>query len=834
MKKKIKTAILWIVPAILAAAVWLIHFEAAARYKTNFTVSVPEIGVVIQTFVANMPAAPADLVYNGSTQTPPIIVPEGTSVSGATSGKDAGTYEITFRLNDPDTSTWPDGTNGDITVSWKILPLEIEIPSASDLSHIYSGTAQGPTISGLNTTYAETAGTTSASSAGRYSFRFRLKDTANTRWADGTTAEKTVNWMIGVCRIKSTLYPSVTEAFGTDRSSRKYPVEMLCHWSENAVNASGTDWFSLNGFSLSSSGITIENRSTLTLLGGGPVLAEGNSSRSMACLLNSGTLTVEDGSFSARYQGTADGGLEVYGIWNTSGSTVIRGGTVSAGGGTLAADAIFVEGGSLRVEGGTFSAVNDAPHHGAYALWMEDGDVEIADGTFSCQSGQNGTVGFCVVKGNLTFRGGTAAIESTEDREATFLQVLSGGNASIEEGSFTVASARCGAGVRVGDGGTLALSGGTISVDFASTENAPADAVYVAGALEMSGGSISVTSQSANGSFGIGVEGGSAVITGGSVSVRTTAPGDAYGIMARNGDCSVNGLTMEVIAQQGSGNGVVLSESGSFLLETGQFTVKGYLASPGESTVSPIQTPVANVDCAFYLFYKNSWNAGLNFSNPPYIASATRVAEVRGLPGNTPAEEGLQGSFRTHENVLALHQIIGGADVPPEDFRSELLGAIGADGGAYDVFEESGENGERMLRIVLKDAGKDGEPEENPAEPGGDEAEGSVLEPEPEPEEPNDGAAETEPVSEPDSEAEAVGESVSEDEVSSGAESSSEAETAAESDSSAESEGDTEPEPEPPADIAENESGSEAEPAEEPGENAAEERFRFTAKGGAL
>ena len=701
-KRKLKRASFFLIPILVGLAVWLYHFETAARYGTKMELRLPEIGVIVRTLRLNVPAAPSDQVYDGTAKAAGIEVPDGVTVSGITEATNTGEYEITLTLEDPETSEWSDGTNGTKKIIWKILPRLIPIPTAADLEHIYSGEVRRPSVSGIDRDYAEAVGVTETANAGWHEMAFHLKDTANTRWEDGTTADIPVSWLVGVCRIEETLYPSVTEAFRTNRSSPEHPVEMLCHWHENAVNADGEDWFSLNGFSLTSDGVTVENRGALTMLGGGPLRSEGSGSGNHACILNTGVLYVNAGEYTASYSGNATAGAEVYALWNRSGTMTVRDGTFFANGGKLAADGIYAEGGSVTVNGGAFHAENNGAGHGAYAVWVDDGTVNVVSGTFECSAAAEMTRGYFVTKGTLVLSGGSTAVTAGAGKPASIAGVTGSGVVRVTGGTHSVTGYASGAGFSSSDGGTLEIGGGTATIRQMAGSGGTVDGILVSGgSLRMSGGSISLYSDSTVGTSGIGVSSGTAAVTGGSLSVELSVDARAYGVNMKAGSCTVEGLELSVRALSGRAYGFIKSSIGSLEVRTGEFLVAGGYASTGEgnSASSKIVTPPANENCAFEIQYKTGWSAGTNWTNAPYVRSAVQIRSRGLFTAGSSSDSVEYGPFAVKQGALHVFYVTD-PDSGAGAART-VLGAIDVSSGSWSVTEES-EAGGGKRRLILR------------------------------------------------------------------------------------------------------------------------------------
>ena len=84
---------------------------------------------------------------------------------------------------------WKDGTTAAKTISWTIARASVAVPKATNRT--YNGKAQVGVAAGAG--YRLT-GTASATAAGTY--KATATPDANHKWADGTTAAKTISWTI--------------------------------------------------------------------------------------------------------------------------------------------------------------------------------------------------------------------------------------------------------------------------------------------------------------------------------------------------------------------------------------------------------------------------------------------------------------------------------------------------------------------------------------------------------------------------------------------------------------------------------------------------------------
>ena len=139
-------------------------------------------------------AAETTLTYSGEEQTV-LTVPEGAdtyyTVSGEDKATDVGEYTITLRLNEG--YVWPDGTETDKTIQWKIQPMKVKAPAAVT-GLIYNGETRTGVAAGEGYTLE---GEFKAVNAGEHTAVAKLTNTANYQWDDGTTEDKTIVWSIG-------------------------------------------------------------------------------------------------------------------------------------------------------------------------------------------------------------------------------------------------------------------------------------------------------------------------------------------------------------------------------------------------------------------------------------------------------------------------------------------------------------------------------------------------------------------------------------------------------------------------------------------------------------
>lgn len=144
-----------------------------------------------------IPVKGSNPTYNGSSQTLSFsnLESDYVTITGNT-GTNAGSYTATATLKS-DTYVWSDGTTAPKTYSWSIAKRSFTKPYFSGaISWTYNGDSHTPSVGGYNSTWMNRSGTTSATDSGTYSITYSLKDTSNTSWTDGSTANVTLTWYI--------------------------------------------------------------------------------------------------------------------------------------------------------------------------------------------------------------------------------------------------------------------------------------------------------------------------------------------------------------------------------------------------------------------------------------------------------------------------------------------------------------------------------------------------------------------------------------------------------------------------------------------------------------
>ena len=153
--------------------------------------------VFVSTIFVPKPTISGTFTFDNSAKSPTVTGYDAAAMTktGTESATAAGSYSITYTPKSG--YAWTDGTTAPVTLNWSIAKRLITIPSISNTSKTYNGTAQSPTIANVTSGYVTQSGTASATNAGSYSVTWSLTYSASTTWTDNTTANKTGNWSIG-------------------------------------------------------------------------------------------------------------------------------------------------------------------------------------------------------------------------------------------------------------------------------------------------------------------------------------------------------------------------------------------------------------------------------------------------------------------------------------------------------------------------------------------------------------------------------------------------------------------------------------------------------------
>ena len=143
--------------------------------------------------INTVPSQAGTLSYTGSAQTPTWNGYDSTKMTLSVTAKtNAGTYDAT--VTPKDGFKWPDGTTTAKTITWKITPATVAIPTVSQ-NPTYTGSAVSPTWNGYDTAKMTLNSGGSSTNCGSVTAKFQVK--TNYQWPDGSTGEKSVSWSIG-------------------------------------------------------------------------------------------------------------------------------------------------------------------------------------------------------------------------------------------------------------------------------------------------------------------------------------------------------------------------------------------------------------------------------------------------------------------------------------------------------------------------------------------------------------------------------------------------------------------------------------------------------------
>jgi len=226
--------------------------------------------------------------YNGSSQSPTQNGYSSTYITrtGTQSATNAGDYAITYTLKYPGNTKWSDDTTAAKVCPWSIAGKSVTIPTMTDKSKTYTGSAQSPTISSFSATEVTQGGTESATNAGTYTVTWSLTSTTNYKWSDNTTAAKSDTWTIA----KAAGYLSLSKSTVSLNTSQLTDTVTVTRSGDGAISATSSDT-SIATVSVSGTTVTVTavaNGSatvTVSVAAGTNYLAPSNATVSVACQL---------------------------------------------------------------------------------------------------------------------------------------------------------------------------------------------------------------------------------------------------------------------------------------------------------------------------------------------------------------------------------------------------------------------------------------------------------------------------------------------------------------------------------------------------------------------
>lgn len=192
----------------------------------------------IQAITVQIPTVSSNLTYNGNPQSPTISEYDSTQISvSGNEETNAGNYNVTFVLTDPQGYVWSDGTNDPQTAAWSIARIKYDVPSLVNNSFTYdeSQSVYEVEFEEYDTNAITCAGQTTANGAGTYNINCSLVDTVNTCWQDDTTADKTISWTVAK---KQYTIPTVISESPTYDGNSHSPT--FSEYSTSAISVSGT------------------------------------------------------------------------------------------------------------------------------------------------------------------------------------------------------------------------------------------------------------------------------------------------------------------------------------------------------------------------------------------------------------------------------------------------------------------------------------------------------------------------------------------------------------------------------------------------------------------
>ena len=198
--------------------------------KTQYATYVPEdksnynsvSDVPVEVFVLrneiDVPAVES-LTFNGETQVPNLgSLVDGVTVVSNNGGKNAGTYQVIFALENPECDRWSDGTTEDKTVEYSILPRDLNETDVSVEDAVLADGVATPAVNVVSNGQSLVKGVD-------YDLSFESNDHVGTGVAvvSGTgnyTGEVRLEFRIGIASISD----GAPQIYGTDFAYKGSPV----------------------------------------------------------------------------------------------------------------------------------------------------------------------------------------------------------------------------------------------------------------------------------------------------------------------------------------------------------------------------------------------------------------------------------------------------------------------------------------------------------------------------------------------------------------------------------------------------------------------------------
>ena len=173
-------------------------FTPTSNYQWNDgTVGAKTVTWVIAKAMITLPTQSNTLTYNGNAQSPTWNNYDTAklTINGTTSGKNAGSYNVSFTPTK--NYQWNDGTTGAKTATWIINKAALKVPRAGGyLTYKGSNYSLAPAWYDYDDTKMTRGGDIQATYPGNYATTFTIKDRDNYQWDNGTTGLWSVGWTI--------------------------------------------------------------------------------------------------------------------------------------------------------------------------------------------------------------------------------------------------------------------------------------------------------------------------------------------------------------------------------------------------------------------------------------------------------------------------------------------------------------------------------------------------------------------------------------------------------------------------------------------------------------
>ena len=159
------------------------------------------------------------------------------TLSGTTSSTNAGTFSASVSLSNTTNYCWTDESTSSKSISWTINKMKLTIPTVKSTVPTYTGSSINLTdyLNNYNSTYENLTGTYYSTNAGTFTAYAGLKNTTNTSWSDGTTANKTLTWTINR---KSLTIPTRNTSYSYTYTGSSQTVA-LNNYDSNTMSVTG-------------------------------------------------------------------------------------------------------------------------------------------------------------------------------------------------------------------------------------------------------------------------------------------------------------------------------------------------------------------------------------------------------------------------------------------------------------------------------------------------------------------------------------------------------------------------------------------------------------------